>query len=233
MRIHYFQHVSFEGPAHIEAWARSRGHRVSSSRLDLSQPLPPLEEIDLLVILGGPMGVDDEKRFQWLAEEKRYLEHAVRSEKMILGVCLGAQLVARVLGARVFQNAHKEIGWFPLECVSDRAPGWPCGMPERFDAFHWHGDTFDLPRGSVHLARSRACENQAFSYGPATLALQFHLEATAHSVSQLVDHCPQDLRPGAYTQSAEQMKAVPAPVFERMHALLFRILDGLSSQVMQ
>jgi len=117
MRAHYLQHVPFEGLASIGRWLDAAGYEISATRLFDPEKLPSLDNIDLLVIMGGPMSVNDEKAFPWLAAEKQFVRDAIDSGKAVLGICLGAQLIASALGARVYPNAVKEIGWFPIHGV--------------------------------------------------------------------------------------------------------------------
>ncbi len=196
MKVHCLQHVPFEGPGTIEDWARQGNHSLALTRLFTDEPLPNPDAFDWLVVMGGPMGVQDDSRFPWLTREKRFIEQAIRQNKTVLGICLGAQLIADVLGAKVYPNEHKEIGWFPIY-RTDHADTCSVGqtLPEHLEVFHWHGDTFDLPAGSAHLARSAACENQAFLYADRVLGLQFHLETTMAGVQALVSRCAQDLAP--------------------------------------
>ena len=206
MRIHYFQHVSFEGLGCIETWARKEKHQLTGTRFYQNDPLPELENLDWLVVMGGPMGVADEQKYPWLTPEKRCIERAIHAGKTVLGVCLGAQLVADVLGARVYPNRHKEIGWFPIELTEEGRRSSLLGfLPVKFDVFHWHGDTFDLPAGAVHLARSEACEHQAFVYTERVVGLQFHLELTPPNVSELIPNCADELVESKYIQSPSQM----------------------------
>lgn len=229
LRIHYLQHVPFEGPGSIESWAMVRGHSLTSTRLFAGQPMPPVEQFDWLVILGGPMNVYEDNRYPWLTREKRCIAEALHGGKTVIGICLGAQLVACVLGAGVTANRCREIGWHPVE-KTEQASESPLArfLPERFAAFHWHGDTFEIPRGAVHLARSRACENQAFAFGDRAVALQFHLESTQDSVEQLVQNCREDLTEGPFIQGAEEMLADPG-CFRMINAWMADFLDGLAS----
>ncbi len=205
MRIHYLQHVPFEGPANIAAWVVQRGHVLTGSHLLKGEPLPDLDDFDWLAVMGGFMSVHDEAEFPWLVPEKRLIAQALDRGKRVLGVCLGAQLLADVLGGRVYRAPEKEIGWFPVRRTAESAALLSFrDLPEEFVAFHWHGDTFDLPPGAVRLASSEACLNQAFEFGSA-LALQFHVESTSESVAALIRNCPDDLGSGRYVQSAEQM----------------------------
>src|ERR1019366_3931236 len=115
MRLHYLQHVPFEGPGKIEEWAAKANHTVKASRLYANDSLPAAESFDMLVVMGGPMGANEDARYRWMKGEKLLIELAIEKEKKVLGICLGAQLIARVLGAKVYANGEKEIGWFPIE----------------------------------------------------------------------------------------------------------------------
>jgi len=227
LRIHYLQHVPFEGPGSIEPWAMVRGHSLTSTRFFAGQSLPPVEQFDWLVILGGPMNVYEDSRYPWLAREKRCIAEALHCGKTVIGICLGAQLMACVLGARVMGNHCREIGWHPVEKTA-QAPESPLArfLPDRFAAFHWHGDTFEIPRGAVHLARSRACENQAFAFGDRAVALQFHLESTRESVEQLVQNCREDLTEGPFIQGPADLLA-DLNLFRMINEWMDDFLDGL------
>jgi GMP synthase-like glutamine amidotransferase len=200
MRIHYFQHVPFEGLGYIQTWLQERMAEVSRTRAYANDALPCLDEIDGLIVLGGPMSVNDTDAHPWLEAETRCIAEAIALGKPVLGICLGAQLIAKALGAKVYANPQKEIGWFPVYRTAEPID-W---LPARLDVFHWHGETFDLPLGAVRLASSSACANQAFALGDNVLGLQFHMEVTAESVQELVNNCADELATGgAYVQSAE------------------------------
>ncbi len=207
MRVHYLQHVPFEGLGSMQRVLLDSGHTISATRLYQPHSLPSTDQFDWLIVMGGPMGVHDDRQYTWLVDEKRFIENAIQDGNIVLGICLGAQLIADVLGASVYANAHKEIGWFPIQRTEASAAS-PIGssFPESIEAFHWHGDTFDLPAGAVHLARSTACENQAFVYRQRVLALQYHLETTRESAEALIKNCAHELDGGGpYIQSAEIM----------------------------
>jgi GMP synthase-like glutamine amidotransferase len=172
------------------------------------------------------MSVNDEAALPWLRAEKRFIRAAVARGTPVLGVCLGSQLIASALGARVYPNAQKEIGWFPLEAV--RAEGEAFRFPERFPSFHWHGETFDLPPGAVHLARSAACANQAFQVGRRTLALQFHLEVTPEAVRAFINNSGDELKPGPYIQSAEEIASAANCLYDEINGLMGRVLNYLT-----
>jgi GMP synthase-like glutamine amidotransferase len=224
MRIHCLQHVPFEGPANLLAWSVSRGHKLQVQQLWERRGFPLLANFDALFVLGGPMSVSDDRKHLWLKDEKRFIERAIREEMPVLGVCLGAQLIADVLGAPVRKNRCKEIGWFPVEATREAHESESFGtLPRRFVALHWHGETFAIPTGARHLASSEACRNQAFEYERA-LGLQFHLESTAESVATLIENCPEDVRHGQYRQTPEQMLGA-AESFQEIQVMLFELLD--------
>jgi GMP synthase-like glutamine amidotransferase len=229
MRAHCLQHVAFEGPGMIEPWLRAAGHEVTHTCFFEAASLPEPDEIDFLVVMGGPMSVNDELEFPWLADEKAVIRSVVRARKPVLGVCLGAQLIAGAMGARVFPNPCKEIGWFPVEAVPAPAdPPFPLfRFPPAIEVFHWHGDTFDLPAGAVHLAASAGCRNQAFQLGSAVIGLQFHLEITAEGLRKLAANCRAELVPAPYVQSEDALLGAPAERFQTVHRLMAEVLSFL------
>jgi GMP synthase (glutamine-hydrolysing) len=227
--VHYFQHVPFEGLGAIETWATRSGHRLSCTRFCDGDPLPALEDVDWLVIMGGPMSIHDERAYPWLRREKRFIESAIRARRIVLGVCLGAQLIADVLGTRVYANRFKEIGWFPIQRTPEAATTRVgSALPEEIEVFHWHGDTFDLPSGAVRLARSEACANQAFVYRDRVVGLQFHLEATRAGAEQLVAHCAGEIVEGPFIQQPKVMLADESR-FSNINDVLARLLDRLTT----
>lgn len=223
-RIHCLQHVPFESPSRIADWALRNDVEIRVVRLFAGESLPEVDDVDALVVMGGPMGVHDARAYPWLAAEKRLVERAVGTDRPILGVCLGAQLVADVLGARVYRNRFREIGWFDVEATAAGRDHARFPLPREFTPFHWHGDAFDLPEGAAHLARSAACEQQAFAWGDRILGLQFHLEMTPTDVEALLAHAGTDLGTGPYVQSPADM-VTPMPRFLDAHALLDSLLD--------
>ncbi|MFH0784199.1 MAG: type 1 glutamine amidotransferase [Pseudomonadota bacterium] len=227
MNIHYIQHVSFEGLGGIEPWAHRNGHLLTATRLYLHEEFPAIEAIDLLVVMGGPMNIYEERTYPWLVEEKRFLDKVIAGGKSILGICLGAQLLADVLGARVFANTHKEIGWFPVKTTEEsRTSNIFSGFPESFEAFHWHGDTFDIPQGARHIAHSGGCENQAFIYDERIIGLQFHIETTLAGIQLLIANCGDEIVPGPYVQEPQAMIADPNR-FDKINATLYNLLEKI------
>lgn len=202
MNIHYLQHVSFETPESVITWALSQEHKISSTRFHKNEILPKAEDIDCLLIMGGPMGANDDALYPWLKQEKKFIEEAILKNKIVVGICLGAQLIANVLGTKVYKNPYKEIGWFPIHFTPDaKKISYFSSFPEKLDVFHWHGDTFDLPHNAVHIAKSEACTNQAFLYGDKILGLQFHLEVSEALIEKLIVNCSTELIPDKFVQS--------------------------------
>jgi GMP synthase-like glutamine amidotransferase len=228
IRIHCLQHVPFEGLGYIASWVTARGHSLQVTRLYDREMLPASESFDWLIVMGGPMNIYEEDVYPWLAEEKKFIARAIGEGKIILGICLGAQLIADVLGARVSRNEYKEIGWYPVTLTEQgrRSPFFNDDL-HQFPAFHWHGDTFDLPTGANRLAESDGCRNQAFSYADHVLALQFHLESTPASIRDLIVNCGEEIIPGPYVQNTEDMSA-EADKTVCTNRLMERILEELS-----
>lgn len=224
--VRVLQHVPFEGLGGMAAWFDARGAHVEYTRLFESPVLPDPRSADMVVAMGGPMSVNDEQRYPWLSEEKAFLRCCIESGTPVLGVCLGAQLIAASLGARVFAGRHREIGWFPVEGVANG--GEVFGFPERATVFHWHGETFELPPDAVHLARSAACEHQAFQIGRHVIGLQFHLETTPESAALLIEHCGDELGGGEYVQSEAALRAAPESAYVGINALMDEVLVYLT-----
>jgi len=226
MRVHVLQHVPFEGLGSIEAWLSHRGVCVSYTKFFESAQLPSLTDIDLVIALGGPMSVNDEQQLPWLRAEKHFIAEAIAAKKAILGICLGAQLIASTLGARVYPGPEKEIGWFPV--FAEPVVSSTFVFPENTEAFHWHGETFDLPSGAHHLASSAACRHQAFQFGERVIGLQFHLETTSESAESIINHCANELLPQSrYIQSESALRAVPAANYAGINTLMTNILEYL------
>jgi len=223
MRIHSLQHASFEGLGSIETWARHNGLSLYTSRMFANDTLPSPDDFDWLVVMGGPMNIYEEDRFPWLRQEKELIKQAIAGGKVVLGICLGAQLIADALGEKVTRNQHREIGWFPLTTIHPAMAGI---IADGAMVMHWHGDTFDLPPGAERLAKSAACLNQGFIYNQRVVGLQFHLEITAEGLAALIDHCRDELTPGPYVQTPEAMLARPER-FPPLNQMMSSLLDHL------
>ncbi len=224
MRIHSLEHQPAEGPAKIADWAAERGHPLARTALYAAETPPALDAFDLLVVMGGGMNIYQHRDYPWLLVEKEFLRRAIDAGKPILGICLGAQLLADVLGGKVYQNPEKEIGWFPVRITDRRAPF--AAFPEAMNVMHWHGDTFELPPGARLVAESAACPRQAFVWGDRVVGLQFHPEMGGVNVADLTNIAADDLTPGRFVQSAERLLATPADL-PTAHAALYALLDAL------
>ena len=227
IRICVLQHVPFEGPAAIEKWIADGGAHSFTTKLYQDDPLPSQHDFDWLIVMGGPMGVDDTEAYPWLIEEQRFILEAIDSGKRVLGICLGAQQIAAALGAAVRKNEHREIGWFAINRTPDIANTILDDLwPERIAVFHWHGDTFELPMGAQLIASSSACINQGFILDNRVVGLQFHLEVTPSSVATLIEHCHNELDDSEYVQPASDLVAAD-PLFLKNNQLLYRVLARL------
>lgn len=230
LRVHYFQHISFEGLGNIEAWCHENDHALTSSKFYETPTLPALVDIDWLIIMGGPMGVHDEKKYSWLAHEKQFIKEAIAAGKTIIGICLGAQLLAEISGAKVYANKYKEIGWFPVHLSQEAMHNKLfAGISPTMTAFHWHGDTFDLPGNAINMAQSAACKNQAFIYNENVLGIQFHLEMTRESLKEMIKNGKSELTKEKYIQSEEEIRN-QEKLIENNKKVLFLILDRLARQ---
>lgn len=228
MRAHYFQHDPAEGLGSIETWLQHQGAEISVTRwYEPDTAMPVLDGIDLLIIMGGPMSVNDEEQLPWLVSEKALVRQAVSQGSAILGICLGAQMIASALGARIYPNHCREIGWFPVTSVAPAATdAFP--FPAEAMVLHWHGETFDLPSGAIQLARSAGCEHQAFQLGERVIGLQFHPEATPEVINGFLAGAG-DLPVEPYVATAPQIAATPASYFSGSAVLLDQLLTYLTS----
>jgi GMP synthase-like glutamine amidotransferase len=230
MKIHYHQHVPFEDLANIESWAKSCGHDLTRTQLFLDEALPEMDQFDWLMIMGGPMNIYKNDKYPWLAREKEFIRLAIACDKIVLGICLGAQLMADVLGGIVRRNRQREIGWFPVNLTKEGilSPIFSV-LPQRFVALHWHGDTFEIPPGAARTAESLACTNQAFMRGKA-IGLQFHLESSPESIDHLLQNCADELTEGPYVQKPVELSA-HAEQFSQIQGLMEQFLDRVEEEL--
>lgn len=224
-KIHAFIHVPFEGQGCIGQWINDNNHSISYTHFYEAYQLPEIDNLDLLIVMGGPMGIYDEGQYPWLADEKAFIRQAIDMEKTVIGICLGSQLIAEVLGAKVYPNHQKEIGWFDVR-LSETASNLQLfkGFEEQFPVFHWHGDTYDIPAGCTSLISSDTCINQAFLYHDNVLGLQFHLEVTPQSLQDMVDHGKEELVVNNTIQSAEAILGETRHIAEN-NQKMFQLLD--------
>jgi len=225
MNIHYIQHVPFEGLGSMAPWLTGNGHSIACTALWNDDPLPSLQDLDVLIIMGGPMSVYDDPLYPWLTREKTFIRQAILEQKIVIGICLGAQLLAAVLGAEVYRNQWQEIGWFPVRVAPSFAQWLQRPVAPALTVFHWHGDTFTLPPGAVNHLDSAACPHQLFTVGDRVIGIQFHPEATPAAVQDMADHEGDELSLAPYIQDRE---TILSPAHHQAgNRLMEEILDRL------
>lgn len=230
MKIHSIEHESFEGLANIEIWAKKKGHSISRTLMFKNENLPDVNDFDWLIVMGGSMNIYEEEKFSWLIREKEFITRAIKSGKIVLGICLGSQLAADVLGGIVIKNKYPEIGWFPITLTSEarKTPIFK-DIPPEFTVFQWHSDTFEIPPGAKRMATSKGCQNQAFQYGR-VIGLQFHLEYSKESIDLMFNHCGNDIHDGKYIQKTDEILSRAGNV-EKMNKILYILLDNIEREL--
>jgi len=239
MRVHYIQHVAFEGLGAMQPYLQNKGHELSATHLYAGESLPSVDTFDWLIVMGGSMGIYDYDDYSWLQAEKVFIKQAIDVGKTVLGICLGAQLIADVLGSTkekraVYAGQHKEIGWFDIH-KSTELDETVLGnvFPDTLEVFHWHGDMFDVPEGAQAVGSSAACPNQGFVYDNRVVGFQFHLETTPESAAALIEKCGDELdaslwEQNRYVQSAQTMLEDKLR-FTRLNSLMYQVLDKLGA----
>ena len=230
MKIHCFQHLKNETLGNIGTWISQKGYTLTKTLLYEEIHFPEPEEFDLLLIMGGTMSVYQEEEYPWLKPEKEFVRRVIELGRPMLGSCFGAQMISEILGGKVTKNRFKEIGWHKVKSVqgenlrssiSSELPS--CMFPE-FTAFMWHGDTFEIPFGTVRLFESEACPNQGFIYNENVLGLQFHPEADRQWVRNLLNDSGHELVEGKYIQSEKEIYGQES-LFEDLKDLTFSLMD--------
>ncbi len=223
MNISVLQHADFEGPGEIAAWAGQRGHAVTVHHLYRGDALPPLDALDLLVVMGGEMNIYQYRDWPWLKPESAFIKSALENGKRVVGICLGAQLIADALGVQVVQNPEIELGWFPVAWTKEGRAAFP-ELPVISTVLHWHGDTFGLPANATRLAANAGCPEQGFFIENKCLALQFHMEVDPSLVKQYVKS--QGVWPeGIYVQKPEAILSDAESHCNLNRRLLHSLLD--------
>jgi len=231
MKIQVLQHFPFGGPGYIEQWALNNGHSIERTRLFKAEVFPSVSETDFLVVLGGPMGINDEEEYNWLVDEKRYICNYLASGKPVIGICLGSQLIADVLGGDVYPARQMEIGWFPVSKTkegsdSELIKDWA----KTETVLHWHGDTYDLPDGATNLMTSEVCENQMFVYRKNVVGIQYHLEMTRDGIEENLDNTRDGLGKCPTVQTEEEIRSEISRAGE-LHNNLKNLLNQLSNKI--
>lgn len=203
--IHVLQHVPFEDLGNIEPALLAQDHRLTWTHFFEQPNLPGVHTVDAAIVLGGPMSVHDQHRYPWLLDERQWLEAFIATGKGVLGICLGAQQLATVLGGTVTHNFYREIGWFPVTLAETARKVAPFQrLSGQLTAFHWHEESFSLPPGMQPLGTSPGCGMQGFHNGSGLVALQFHLETPPAAVARLIQH-DEEPQPGPFVQTPEIM----------------------------
>ena len=225
--IAIIQHVPYETPGLILDWLNDNNVAYKLVDVYKGDSLPALKTISGLILMGGSMNVHEENLYPWLAAEKEIIRRCIIHRKKVFGICLGAQLIADSLGAKVKRNAALEIGWYPVTIRENQLPGYlKKAFPEEFMTFHWHGDTFELPEGCKHIAGSEACPNQGFSVGKHVLALQFHPEITEQGIEELILNDTDDLfSESVFVQSVEEIRSGKTNI-DTNKTILFNLLKS-------
>jgi GMP synthase-like glutamine amidotransferase len=236
-RVHYFQHILGEGLGSPESWLARKQAVVTTTEFfklregESNISLPYQDDVDLLIVMGGEMSVNDEDIYPWLIAEKQWIRRFIELGKPVVGLCLGGQLIASSLGALVKKNLVKEIGWWPIQrhaMHSSSQDIFP--FPESITALSWHGDTFDLPDGALWLASSDACAHQAFQYSARVLGFQFHPEITPKNLEMFLadngyDAMTAGIGVNTYVQTPAQMSNVSNDKFNPANQLLESALN--------
>ncbi len=225
MRIHYVQHASFEKVGVIERWAQDRGYSLRGTHVYAGDRLPEVDEFDFLIVMGGPQSPSEVDKYPYLKSEMELISTSIKAGKIVLGFCLGAQLIAEALGAKTEKSPEKEIGVYPIDLIAaGREDPLFVGFECKFDVIHWHNDMPGLPKGAELLARSAGCPRQGFRYGDRVYGFQFHMEITPEVANDLVANCPEDITPGNFVQTAETFLAHD---FKPINEGMIQILDRL------
>jgi GMP synthase-like glutamine amidotransferase len=216
------QHLAHEDAGNIYTWA-SDNHCIVTTLLvpEHEGELPSLHSFDILVILGGTMGVYEEDNYPWMKKERAFIQQAIDADKWVIGICLGAQLLAATLGSKVYPHQQKEIGFYPVyKTTAGKEEDALQHVPDAWTVFHWHGDTFDIPAGAQHLFYSEACTNQAFRKGKCW-GLQFHPEVNAMLLDNMIMGEEDELKKGTYVQTAGEINEA---FMEHNHAACFHAI---------
>jgi GMP synthase (glutamine-hydrolysing) len=232
MRLHLLHHNPVDSSRNnISRWAQNNGYAIAHTYLCNNEGLPAIEDFDWLIVMGGSQHAWEENVHPWLPVEKKFIVQALEDNKIILGICFGAQLLAEALGAEVFVNPHSEIGWYEVTLTPEGQQSYFFqNVPEQFTTFHWHADHFALPPGCTRLAYSEATENQAYTSQELPIAgIQFHPEYPLDSVKYFVREFGDELQKGSYVTSKEKMLSQTDQIPET-YALMAAILDNMDRQ---
>lgn len=226
MRIHYFIHADFEKLGAIKEWANQRGHILKETNTYRGEKLPEVDEFDFLIIMGGPQNACQIADYPYLENEVQLIKQAITSRKIVLGVCLGAQLIAEALGGKTQPSPQREVGVFPITLTAAAQHDAVFkDFPAQFPVMHWHNDMPGLTSDMVLLATSEGCPCQAFRYDDHVYGLQFHCELTQNLVASMIDHCGNDLQAAQFVKSPDKLLLEDfSMINQKMHIILDRLV---------
>ena len=222
----YFSITPLEGLGTIKHWLESHQASITYHKFFEDQSIPNIDDYDALIIMGGPMSVNDEEEHSWIPDAVKTIKRAIDSNKKVLGICLGAQLIAKSLGAIVKPNQHREIGLHPISPVKTSNTD-VFNFPNPLNVIHWHSQTFDIPINANHIAQSKACSNQGFQIGKNVIGLQFHLELDKDSLKSLVKEFKDQLIQDQYVHNEGRINSITDEEFEIMQKNLVNLLNYL------
>ena len=227
MRIHLMEHEPVSLSLNIMRWAEKNQHQIIPVNAAGSDPMPALRDLDRLIIAGGPQHIWEEGRHPWLGAEKEFISRAVQAGKTILGICLGAQLIAEAMGGKVFSNRFKALGWYDVSLTADGISSSIFeDVPERFTIFQWHSDRYTLPPECIRLAASPAAENQAFlSTDNRILGIQFHPDFDCGTIAHMIKTLGKEYPRGPYVTERDELLQQTASMREPSW-LMDKILDN-------
>ena len=233
LRVHYFQHIAGEGFGSCYSFLKAHHAKITATEffalpVDLPleiEALPRVEDVDLLLIMGGHISVNDEANYPWLKIEKRWIRRYLAAGKPAIGLCLGGQLIANALGAAVSHNRYQELGWTTVQRVAN-LPVDSFPLPEKINVLQWHSETFEIPKGAVHLAENIACRNQMYQIGKNVLGFQFHPEITPQALELLLDDEDKlSIFEGDYVQPVKELQYSDVNKFEPGNQLLNQAIE--------
>ncbi|MDX8047689.1 type 1 glutamine amidotransferase [Gracilibacillus sp. S3-1-1] len=230
MNIHVIQNDPIVGPGYIKEWAEDNHHVLTITNGNKLHTYPNLADFDLLIVLGGRMAAYEEANYPWLADEKKWLQTVIENQKYVLGICLGAQLIADAMGGKARKHTHQEIGWWNID-FRDEAKSHPllAEFPKQLAFYQFHGDTFSLPEEAIAVAENEACSNQAFVIGNHVLAVQFHPEMNVEIVASFIDQYGASLTEQQFVQNVNEM--LNNDHFQTSKSYMYQILHNFAEQI--
>ena len=224
MNIHILQHAEWETIGKLDVWFTNKKLSYSTSKMYKGESLP-INKVDFLIVMGGPMSIFDDENYPWLKQERKFIKQTINSGAKVIGICLGSQFIANALGAKVYMGKEKEIGFFDIQ--NKNSHPITKGLPNSLEVFHWHGDTFETPKNAINLFSSELTENQGFIYDNRVIALQFHLEVGREEIEDFVENGIDELTPSTYVHHKNKILKQNYN-FDKSNSYLFNILDYIS-----